>query len=132
MTIVVAWERRLRAYSEIVFCSDSRLTGGGNIDVCQKIFSLPREDAAIGFCGSTLIAYPLIHQFSSYIKYYKKNIDRALDGSELPARFLSLTNNFVNSYIDAIDLSNELKETSFLIGYFSWRLKRPFIYRIAY
>jgi hypothetical protein len=132
MTIVVAWERRLGTYSEIVFCSDSRLTGGGNIDVCQKIFALPREDAAIGFCGSTLIAYPLIQQFSSYIRNYKKNVDRALDGSELPSRFCALTNNFIESYIDAVDLSNELKETSFVLGYFSWRLNRPFIYRISY
>ncbi len=56
MTITIAWERKLSTYSEILFCSDSRLNGGGNIDVCQKVFALPREDAAIGFCGSTLIA----------------------------------------------------------------------------
>ncbi|HEY0112201.1 MAG TPA: hypothetical protein VGB59_03505 [Allosphingosinicella sp.] len=79
MTITLAWERRLASYSEIVFASDSRLSGGGNIDVCQKVFPLPREDAAIGFCGSTLIAYPIINQFISYVKNYKKNLDRALN-----------------------------------------------------
>jgi len=72
MTITLAWERRLANYSEIIFCSDSRLTGGGNIDVCQKVFPLPREDGGIGFCGSTLIAYPIINQFISYVKNYKK------------------------------------------------------------
>ena len=132
MTITIAWERRLSTYSELVFCSDSRLNGGGNIDVCQKIFPLPREDAAIGSCGSTLIAYPIIHQFSSYIKHYKKNLDRALDGTELPKRFCDLANNFLKSYIDPVNLVEELRETSFLIGCFSWRLKRPIISRITY
>jgi hypothetical protein len=132
MTIVVAWERRLPRYSEIIFCSDSRLTGGGNIDVCQKLFTLPREDAAIAFCGSTLIAYPLIHQFTSYIKHFKKNVDRALDASELPGRFCDLINKFLKHYIDPVDLITELRETSFLIGYFSWKLGRPFVYRISY
>jgi len=132
MTITLAWERRLANYSEIVFCSDSRLSGGGNIDVCQKIFPLPREDAAIGFCGSTLIAYPIINQFISYIKNYKKNIDRALDGSELPRRFAALANKFLTSYMDAVDLERELLETSFLIGCFSWRLGRPIISKIIF
>lgn len=132
MTITIAWERRLPRYSEIVFCSDSRLTGGGNIDVCQKIFPLPREDAAIGFCGSTLIAYPVMNQMISYIRHYKKNIDRALDGSELPARFAELANKFLISYINAVDLKNELMETSFIIGTFSVRLGRPVIKQIRY
>ncbi len=74
MTITIAWERRLANTSELLFCSDSRLTGGGNIDVCQKIFPLAREDGAIGFCGSTLIAYPIINQFQSYVRHHKQNL----------------------------------------------------------
>ncbi|WOI12787.1 hypothetical protein [Thalassospira lucentensis] len=132
MTITIAWERKLSNYSELVFCSDSRLSGGGNIDVCQKVFPLPREDAAIGFCGSTLLAYPIINQFISYVRHYKKNLDRSLDGSELPNRFASLTNKFLKSYMNPIDLQSELKETSFLIGSFSWRLQRPIISNIRY
>lgn len=132
MTITLAWERRLASYSEIIFCSDSRLTGGGNIDVCQKVFPLPREDGGIGFCGSTLIAYPIINQFISYVKNYKKNVDRALDGSELPRRFAGLANRFLESYVDAVDLERELLETTFLIGCFSWRLGRPIINKIVF
>ncbi|WP_429819080.1 hypothetical protein [Ensifer sp. B1-9] len=132
MTITIAWERRLPSGSELVFCSDSRLSGGGNIDVCQKVFPLPREDAAVGFCGSTLLAYPIIHQFVGYVRQYKKNIDRAIDGSELPRRFAALTNRFLEAYINPVDLRNELMETSFLIGAYSWILKRPVISRIKY
>lgn len=132
MTITLAWERRLANYSEIIFCSDSRLTGDGNIDVCQKVFPLPREDGAIGFCGSTLIAYPIINQFISYVKNYKKNVDRALDGSELPRRLAGLANRFLESYVDAVDLERELLETTFLIGCFSWRLGRPIINKIVF
>lgn len=132
MTITIAWERRLPSGSELVFCSDSRLSGGGNIDVCQKVFPLPREDAAVGFCGSTLIAYPIIHQFISYVRHYKKNMDRARDGSELPKRFAALANRFLKNYIDPVDLRSELMETAFIIGSYSWRLKRPVISRVKY
>lgn len=132
MTITLAWERRLPSYSEIIFCSDSRLSGGGNIDVCQKVFPLPREDGAIGFCGSTLIAYPIINQFMSYVRHHKQSFDRALDGSELPRRFATLANQFLQSYIDAVDLRSELLETSFVMGCFSVRLGRPVIAHIRY
>jgi hypothetical protein len=132
MTITLAWERKLGRYSEIVLCSDSRLTGGGNIDVCQKIFPLPRGDAAVGFCGSTLIAYPIINQFISYVSHYKKNLDRALDGTQLSRRLAELANKFLESYIDPVDLRTELLETSFIIAVFSWKLQRPIINKIVY
>ena len=132
LTITIAWERRLARYSEIVFCSDSRLSGGGNIDVCQKIFPLPREDGAVGFCGSTLLAYPIINQFISYVRHHKQSLDRALDGSEVPKRFAALANNFLLSYIDAVDLRSELLETSFVVGCFSTKLRRPVISHIRY
>ena len=132
MTITISWERRLRTYSELIFCSDSRLCGNGNVDVCQKIFPLPREDSAIGFCGSTLIAFPLIHQFLNYTKNHKQNLDRALDGSELPTRFEKLANKFVSSYMDAIELEADLKDTSFIIGSFSVQLGRPKVSQIRY
>lgn len=132
MTITLAWERKLGKYSEIVLCSDSRLSGGGNIDVCQKIFPLPRGDAVVGFCGSTLIAYPIINQFISYVGHYKKSLDRALDGTELPRRLADLANRFLDSYIDPVDLRSELIETSFIIAVYSWKLQRPIINKIIY
>jgi hypothetical protein len=51
LTIAVAWERPLARYSETVFCPDSRLSGGGNIDVCQKIFPCHVRTARSGFAG---------------------------------------------------------------------------------
>lgn len=132
MTITIAWERKLSGGSELVFCSDSRLTGGGNIDVCQKVFPLPRDDAAVGFCGSTLLAYPIIHQFIGYTRHYKKSLDRSLDGSELPKRFAALANRFLEAYINPAELCSELKETSFILGCYSWRLRRPVISQIKY
>jgi hypothetical protein len=58
MTLAIAWIRAVGANTELVFASDSRLTGGRNIDHFQKVFSLPREDRCIAFSGSTSIAYP--------------------------------------------------------------------------
>lgn len=132
MTIAVAWERRLPTYSELIVCSDSRLTGGGHIDVCQKIFPTPREDMAIAFCGSTLIAYPLINQLISYVRNYKKSVDRALDSAEVPRRFCELINQFLQSYTDPAELEKELYSTNFLLCHYSWKARRPMISRITY
>jgi hypothetical protein len=59
-------------------------------------------------------------------------MDRALDGSELPRRFATLINRFLEDYLDPVDLKAELAETSFIIGAYSWKLKRPIINRIKF
>lgn len=79
-----------------------------------------------------MIAYPIINQFISYVQHYKKNLDRALDGTQLPRRLADLANKFLESYIDPADLRSELLETSFIIAVYSWKLQRPIINKIVY
>jgi len=62
MTLVVAFRRKVRNGHELVFGSDSRLTGGQTNDQAQKIFQLPRNDALFAFAGDTQYAYPLLMQ----------------------------------------------------------------------
>ena len=68
----------------------------------------------------------------SYVRHHKQNLDRALDGSEVPKRFAVLANKFLLSYIDAVDLRAELLETSFVVACFSTKLRRPVISHIRY
>ena len=53
MTISIAWTRKVYDYEELVFVSDSRLTGGKKFDACPKILALPRTDCAIAFANTS-------------------------------------------------------------------------------
>jgi hypothetical protein len=134
MTISIAWVRSQSNTPELVFASDSRLSGGGNIDHCQKVFPLPREDCCIAFAGSTAIAYPFIHQLQNTISDYKKVFDRAVDVTLLRGRVVGLLNRFVGAHVNyvAADLHDDLATTSFLFGGWSWRQARFYVWRIHY
>lgn len=133
MTISLAWVRKLIDGEELLFASDSRLTGGGHVDSCQKIFPLPREDCAISFCGHTFIAYPFIFQLTNIISEYKRSLDRAIDITELKGKITPLLNAFVASHKDpAGDFATELSETSFLFGGWSWRRSKFCLWILQY
>src|ERR1019366_314181 len=67
MTLSMAWIRTVGSHEELVFASNSRLSGGADWDSCPKLMLLPRGDSLIGFAGSTLDAYPLMLQFRNWI-----------------------------------------------------------------
>jgi len=134
MTLSIAWVRHASTSHELVFASDSRLSGGGNVDHCQKVFSLPREDCCISFAGSTMIAYPFILQLQNTIIDYKKAFDREVDITKLKTRLLCLLNFFVRVHEGTIpdDFEKDLLETSFLFGGWSWANSRFYIWNIFY
>lgn len=134
MTLSIAWVRQSGTAHELVFASDSRLSGGGNIDHCQKVFSLPREDCCIAFAGSTMIAYPFILQLQNTITDYKKVFDRAVDITKLHGRVVSLLNRFIVNHEGTIpdDFEKDLLATSFLFGGWSWKMSKFYIWRINY
>jgi hypothetical protein len=134
MTLSIAWVRQSGAAHELVFASDSRLSGGGHVDHCQKVFSLPREDCCVAFAGSTMIAYPFILQLQNTIIDYKKAFDREVDITRLKTRVLSLLNFFVRVHEGTIptDFESDLIGTSFLFGGWSWARARFYIWKISY
>jgi hypothetical protein len=134
MTIVAAWTRKLPETQELIVASDSRLSGGGHVDVCQKIFPLSRGDSFIAFCGDTLVAFPLMFQLQSAIANFQKSADRTEDVTQLVHRILLLLNSFVRSWknFDTIDMATTTNSTRFLFGGWSWRKSRFMIYPIQY
>lgn len=104
------------------------------MDQCQKVFALPREDCCIAFAGSTMIAYPFILQLGNAITQYQRSHDREVDIQRVKARVLSLLNFFIRSHegFDKDDLENDLRETSFLFGGWSWGEARFFLWKISY
>jgi hypothetical protein len=134
MTLSVAWIRTLGTSSELIFASDSRLIGGGNVDECQKVFALPREDCGISFAGSTDIAYPFILQLINTISEYRKLYDRAIDVDVLKGNVVDLLNRFVRSHRGTIPSSfeSELVATMFLFGGWSWKKQRFYLWDIFF
>lgn len=134
MTLTIAWVRESGSEHELVFASDSRLTGGGHVDQCQKVFALPREDCCIAFAGSTMIAYPFILQLGNAITQYQRLHDREVDMELVKARVLSLLNFFIRSHegFGKEDLENDLRETSFLFGGWSSAKAHFLLWKIIY
>jgi hypothetical protein len=134
MTLAIAWVRQSATAHELIFASDSRLSGGGNVDHCQKVFALPREDCCIAFAGCTMIAYPFILQLQNTITEYKKVFDRAVDITKMHGRVVSLLNRFVSNHEGIIpdDFESDLLATSFLFGGWSWKMSKFHIWRIFY
>ncbi len=134
MTLSIAWVRQSGTAHELIFASDSRLSGGGNVDQCQKVFALPREDCCIAFAGSTMIAYPFILQLQNTINEYKKVFDRAVDITKMHGRIVSLLNRFIGDHEGTIpgDFEDDLLGTAFLFGGWSWRMSKFYIWRIFY
>ena len=134
MTIAIAWTRGVGPLRELVVASDSRLTGGGHVDTCQKIFPLERGDSFLAFCGDTALAFPLIFQIQSAINNYRSAADRGEDVSKLLGRILQLINAYKDAWKDfdpeVADTDNTI--TRFLFGGWSWQFGKFFIYPIHY
>src|SRR5438067_12062359 len=91
MTIAIAWERRIGDCEELVFATDSRLSGDGRIfDASPKILTLPRNDCAIAFAGLTQDAFPMMLQLSLAISSYGPARRRSIDMSELRTHTLKI------------------------------------------
>ena len=67
MTLCTAHIRQVNGSEEIIFATDSCLTGGEKWKHGIKLFELPRKDCLLCFAGSTLRAYPLVLNLVSSI-----------------------------------------------------------------
>ena len=132
MTISIAWVRTVNTCEELIFASDSRLSGdGATIDYCPKIINLPRADCAIGFAGTTGRAYALIHQLTNAISAFGPLESRAMDIRELRTHAIKIFSTIVNSIDTPIkDLENP--DVAFIFGGYSWILKSFVIWHISY
>lgn len=131
MTICAAWIRKIGKCEELMFVSDSRLSGGRNLDYSPKIITLARSDCAIAFAGETDMAYPLMHQISLAISSYNRAKTRAMDIRELKTHSIKVLNSMASSIFSDIP---EMKDpdVSFLLGGYSWINKCFDIWGIRY
>jgi hypothetical protein len=122
MTLVVVFRRRVADRYELVFGSDSRLTGGQANDQAQKIFQLPRNDALFAFAGNTQYAYPLLMQMLRSIESFPPSADGRLVLAKAKSQILRV---FQQSYssIHSLPVGEKYPEDPdnyFLLGGYDW------------
>lgn len=136
MTIAIAWIRTIRDCEELVFVTDSRLSGDGrNFDCCPKVIALPRTDCAIAFAGYTGHAYPMMQQLSYAIDSHAPIQRGSLDLGSLKTHTLKIFDSMGERIFISPNISGEIDvtpEAEFIFGGYSWIKKRFEIWRISY
>lgn len=133
MTLCIAWIRETPE-EELVFATDSTLTGGEKWNHGVKLFELPRTDCLLCFAGETYRAYPLILNLISTIKHNEDLKNPALDIQDVLYGIVDIFTELVKSIFEypkavAAEIGSEAK---FLFGGWSWKENRFRIWRIYY
>jgi len=136
MTVAVAWVRKLKDCEELIFASDSRLSGDGcTFDSSPKILTLPRTDCAIAFAGYTGHAFPMMLQLSLAIDSYAPARRGSLDISTVKQHALKVFDSMSDS-IQSSTLVSSIQDSTpaatFLFGGFSWINKKFRLWTISY
>lgn len=129
MTLCAAWVRTVGNVQELLFASDSRLSGGEQWDGCPKMLPLPRRDCLVAFAGSTLRSYPLMLQLYASIDSFPASRRRVLDFDEMKGHAVRVFNFMLGKVQHEVsgakvEFIRELSDTSFLLLGYSWRKKR--------
>lgn len=136
MTIAVSWLRTVGDCEELVFVSDSRLSGDGRtFDASPKILLLPRGDCAIAFAGYTGHAFPMMLQLDLAIDSYGPSRRRSLDISSLKTHALKVFDGMADLIQSSAGSSVQQDvdpEASFLFGGYSWVKKEFELWSLTY
>ena len=135
MTLCAAWIREINGVEELVFATDSSLTGGEKWNQGVKLFELPRPDCIICFAGETSRAYPLILNLISSIKLDRRLRSSRTDVEEvlsyLSNLFTTLVGTIVNE-IQGLDIHDLRAGAKFLFGGWSWLESRFRFWHLYY
>lgn len=136
MTIAIAWTRGKSPNEELVFVTDSRLSGDGRtFDACPKIQLLPRPDCAIAFAGSTNDAYPMMQQLSlaidSHVPLKGSSLDLPIVRSHA-LKIFDIMSSTIASGIRPASPGDAHPAAEFLLGGYAWRKKKFELWRIAF
>ncbi|MGR3982233.1 hypothetical protein [Pseudoalteromonas sp. 1181_04] len=126
MTLCAAWIRQVNNTEELVFATDSTLTGGEKWDHGVKLFELPRKDCLLCFAGSTERAYPLILNLISSITFDTRLASPSTSLSEVIGYISDLFSTLVTTVINEVQGSgesiHELRGSAkFLFGGWDWQ-----------
>lgn len=136
MTIAISWTRKIRDCDELVFVSDSQLSGDGStFDGCPKILTLPRNDCAISFAGYTGHAFPMMLQLALAIDSHAPSKRGSLDLASLRTHALKLFDGMAEQLRPSKHVNNSEDSTpgaDFLFGGYSWIKKDFQLWSVSY
>lgn len=135
MTLCAAWIREKSDNKELVFATDSTLTGGEKWDTGIKLFELPRKDCLICFAGETHRAYPLILNLITSLKSNNHFINPHTDLNELEKYILDLFTGLVKEIKEppnGMTLQQLRSEARFIFGGWSWKENRFKLWKLFY
>ncbi|MBA4416466.1 MAG: hypothetical protein C0392_00940 [Syntrophus sp. (in: bacteria)] len=135
MTLCVAWVRQADNNEELVFATDSALTGGEKWNSGIKLFELPRKDCLLCFAGSTFRAYPLVLHLISSIRFNAGLQNPHTDIVYVLEYLSELFTNLVKGVISEIageDIHELRSGAKFLFGGWSWQENRFRIWELYY
>lgn len=122
MTLSVAWLRNAIGSPELVFASDSRVSGGEVWDRYPKIFQLSRSDCLISFSGPTDYAFPLVMQLNNAIAAFDRSRRGETDLSSVKGHALRVFNDMyadLQHFPPSSDVPDPV--TQFTFGGWSWK-----------
>ncbi|MDW7774502.1 MAG: hypothetical protein SCH71_16580 [Desulfobulbaceae bacterium] len=135
MTLCAAWIRQLNNLEELVFATDSALTGGERWDNGIKLFELTRKDCLLCFTGSTGRAYPLILNLVSAIRFNSRLESPATTIAEILNYVSELFTSLIKTIISEVhgeDIHTLRAEARFLFGGWCWQTNRFRIWKLYY
>lgn len=135
MTLCTAWIRQSNNTEELVFATDSTLTGGEKWDNGIKLFELPRKDCLLCFAGSTFRAYPLILNLVSSIKFNTYLSKPETDITEVLNYISDLFTNLIKTIVSEIhgeDIHELRSGAKFLFGGWCWQSSSFPIWHLYY
>jgi hypothetical protein len=135
MTIAIAWTRRVLNYEQLLFVSDSRISGGATFDACPKVLTLPRTDCAVAFAGYEGHAFPMMLQLGLAIDAFPKAKRGAHEISRVCKHALRVFDTMATQMDTTIESERERltrPDANFLFGGYSWRNKAFQLWSIGY
>jgi hypothetical protein len=123
MTLCTAHIRQVNDTEELVFATDSCLTGGEKWKHGIKLFDLPRKDCLLCFAGATFRAYPLVLNMVSsihldnYLQSPSATLEEVLEF--LSEQFTTLVKTITE--VDKSRIHEERGSAQFLFGGWDWQ-----------
>ena len=133
MTLCVAYIRQVNETDELVFATDSCLTGGEKWKHGIKLFKLPKRDCLLCFAGSTARAYPLVLNLVSSIhmdKYLQSTDSNLEDVLEYLSNLFTDLITKIISEIPGEDIHELRSGVQFLFGGWDWSQGASGAYRV--
>jgi hypothetical protein len=124
MTLCTAYIRQYQDTEELIFATDSCLTGGEKWKHGIKLFKIPKKECLLCFAGSTARAYPLVLNLVSSI-HLDKYLESPSSSLEDVLEYLSeLFTDLIKKIISEIkgeDIHELRSGVSFLFGGWDWQ-----------